>query len=310
MKYKNILVAGSIAFDFIFKYSGEFKDHFEGHDLGSISTCFFTPERKRFFGGCGGNIAYTYSLFGETPHLVSVAGGDFRGKYEDWLSQHGVNMDFVNIVNDGDTACAYIVTDDCGNQITTFYPGASLIKQDLGLRMEDFTDSLLIISPMNLENMVELADAAHEAGVPYIFDPGQQITLFDAETMRRVAKNAFMVIVNDYELSLMKKHVDPSELKKLIVTKGENGSEVFASGETFQVGVIKPEAIADPTGCGDAYRSGLLYGLKQGYDLEKCCRYGALAATYSIEKEGTHNHAFTLEEFEARLNSPTPSQMP
>ncbi len=301
MKYKNILVAGSIAFDFIFKYSGKFKDHFEGHDLGSISTCFFAPERKRFFGGTGGNIAYTYSLFGEKPYLVSVAGEDFRGEYEDWLRTHGVNMDYTKVVEGGDTACAYIVTDEHGNQVTTFYPGASLVKQDLGLDFSKFEDPIVIISPMNLENMIEIADQAYETFVPYIFDPGQQITLFDKETMQRMAKNAFLVIVNEHELSLMKKHVDPSEIERLIVTKGGKGSDVFAGGKSFEVGVVEPSVVADPTGCGDAYRGGLLYGLKQGFDLEKCCQYGALAATYSIEKQGTHNHSFTLEEFEAKL---------
>jgi len=301
MKYKTILVAGSIAFDYIFKYEGEFSSHFEGHDLNKISTCFFTPQRERFFGGTGGNIAYTYSLFGGAPIMISVAGGDFHGDYEEWLSQHGIHLDAVKIVEDGDTACAYIVTDTRGNQITNFYPGASLEKQDLGVDFADFYEPLLIISPMNLDNMIELADKAHESGVPYIFDPGQQITLFDADTMQRIAGNAFIVIVNDHEFTILKKSVDPATIDKLIVTKGEQGSEVFADGSSFKVGIIKPDSVTDPTGCGDAYRGGLLYGLHQGYDLEKCCRYGALAATYSIEQKGTHNHTFTLEEFEARL---------
>jgi len=291
MGYKTIWVAGSIAFDYIFKYEDEFQGHFEGHDLGAISTCFFAPERKEFFGGCGGNIAYTYSLFGDCPRLISVAGEDFRGEYEDWLREHGVDLEYVKVVDDGDTACAYIVTDTCGNQITTFYPGASLVKQELGVEFEG--DELLIISPMNLENMIELADQAADAGIDYIFDPGQQITLFDAETMKRVAENAFLVIVNDHELSLMKKVMDVSGIKRLIETRGSRGSVVSVDGESFEVGVVETDSVVDPTGCGDAYRGGLLHGLKQGYDLEKCCEIGAMAATKSIEKEGTQNHSIS-----------------
>jgi len=291
MGYKTIWVAGSIAFDYIFKYEDEFQGHFEGHDLSSVSTCFFAPERKEFFGGCGGNIAYTYSLFGDCPRLISVAGEDFRGEYEDWLREHGVDLEYVKVVDDGDTACAYIVTDTCGNQITTFYPGASLVKQELGVEFEG--DELLIISPMNLENMIELADQAADAGIDYIFDPGQQITLFDAETMKRVAENAFLVIVNDHELSLMKKVMDVSGIKRLIETRGSRGSVVFVDGESFEVGVVETDSVVDPTGCGDAYRGGLLHGLKQGYDLEKCCEIGAMAATKSIEKEGTQNHSIS-----------------
>jgi len=294
MSYKNIIVAGSIAFDFIFKYEGSFKDHSD------FNTCFFAPTRKRFFGGCGGNIAYSASLFGVRPILVSVAGKDFSPEYKDWLSAHNIDLKHVLEVKEGDTAAAYITTDKNGNQLTTFYPGASLTTYDLGLDLNQHKDSILIVSPMNMGNMEELCLQAIEKNMDYVFDPGQQITLFSPEQMKKLAENAFLVILNEYEFGLASKNVDFSKVKRYIVTKGEKGSLCVADGQSITIPVVKPNTVADPTGCGDAYRGGLLYGLTQGYSLPKSCQMGALCATYSIEKEGTQNHSFTIVEFGKR----------
>jgi len=301
---KKILIAGSIAFDYIFTYEGLFEDHLKGQDLSSLSTCFFTPKRKKFFGGCGGNIAYTYSLFGDTPYLISAVGGDFEPDYRKWLSKHNIDLTFVKKIKDGDTACAYIVTDKKGNQLTTFYPGATIEKQDLGVDFKKLKDSLLIISPMNLTNMIELADDATSHGIDYIFDPGQQITLFSPDVMSRMVENSYLVILNEYEYGLAQQKANMAKAKHLIVTKGEKGSEILEKGiHIADIPSIQPRAVVDPTGCGDAYRGGLLYGLKEGFDLAKACKIGTLSATYSIENEGTQNHKFDLSEFEDRLIS-------
>lgn len=303
MKYKNILVAGSTAFDFLFRYEGELREHFEGHDLSNLSTCFFSPDRERFFGGCGGNICYSLSLFEEKPHLISTVGSDFEGDYQEWLASRGVNLAHVKIVEGGDTACAYIVSDDRENQVTIFYPGASKNDYDFGVHSKNYEDPILIISPMNVESMVRIAKEAREAGVDYIFDPGQQITLFDPEFMKEIVEGAFLTILNDYELKLLSKQIDPKRLRRLIVTLGEKGSEIIEDSVVTEVGVVEPEIIADPTGCGDAYRAGLLHGLKEGFDLKKSCQIGALSATYSIEKPGTQNHSFEMEEFSKRYKA-------
>lgn len=288
MSYKNIIVAGSIAFDFIFKYEGAFKDHSD------FNTCFFAPTRKRFFGGCGGNIAYSASLFGVRPILVSVAGKDFSPEYKNWLSAHNIDLKYVLEVKDGDTAAAYITTDKNGNQLTTFYPGASLTTYDL--RVDLNKDAILIVSPMNMGNMEQLCLQAIASGTDYIFDPGQQITLFSPEQMRKLCENAFLVILNEYEFGVASKNVDFSKVKRYIVTKGEKGSECVIDGQQIGIPVVAPKVVADPTGCGDAYRGGLLYGLSQGYDLPKCCEMGALCATRCIEKEGTQNHTLDKSE--------------
>lgn len=304
MSYKKILIAGSVAFDFIFTYEGFLQDHFKGQDLSNLSTCFFTPKRKRFFGGCGANIAYTYSLFGDTSLLISTVGLDFEPDYRKWLSKHNIDLTFVKKIKDGDTACAYIVTDKKGNQLTTFYPGATIAKQDFAIDFKKFKDSLLIIAPMNLENMIELANDASSYGVDYIFDPGQQITLFSSEIMSRIVENAYLVILNEYEYGLAKKKTNMGKAKRLIVTKGEEGSEIIENGvHICDISSIRPSAVVDPTGCGDAYRGGLLHGLKEGLTLQKACEIGTLCATYSIEKEGTQNHKFDYTEFFDRLSA-------
>lgn len=300
MAYKNILVAGSIAFDFLFKYDGEIKSHFEGHDLTDLSTCFFSPNRQRYFGGTGGNISYGLSLFDEEPHLVGTVGNDFEGDYKDWLSKNGVKLDSVKEVADGDTACAYIVTDNTCNQVAIFYPGASNEDYDFDLDLSQYKDSLLIISPMNLLSMIKLAKQARVAGVDYIFDPGQQITLFKPNIIEEIAMGSWAVILNDYELRLAKDMFDVWGVNRLIVTRGENGSHLHEGDALTEVGAVAAEGVVDPTGCGDAYRSGLLYGLKNGFDFKKAAQIGALAATYTIEKEGTQSHAFSLDEFKAR----------
>ena len=303
MAYKNILVAGSTAFDFLFRYEGEIREHFEGHDLSNLSTCFFSPNREMYYGGTGGNICYNLTLFGEKPSLISTAGEDFRRDYEKWLSSRGVNLDHVKVVKGGNTACAYIVSDDKENQVTIFYPGASKNDYDFGLNLKKYKDSILIISPMNVESMVRIAKEARAAGVPYIFDPGQQITRFDSKFIEEIVEGAWGTIMNSYELRLMTNIIDVKRARRMIITLGEKGSEIIENMEVTTVPSVEPDLIADPTGCGDAYRAGVLHGLKTGLDLKKSCQIGALAATYSIEKEGTQNHSFDVSAFKKRYKA-------
>ncbi|EKD47853.1 MAG: hypothetical protein ACD_65C00253G0002, partial [uncultured bacterium] len=201
------------------------------------------------------------------------------------------------------TACAYIVNDDRENQITIFYPGASIKDYDFKLDLNLFKDSIMIISPMNIESMIRLAKKAREAGVPYIFDPGQQIMRFDPEFMEEIVEGAWATIVNSYELKLMSSVFDIKKAQRMIITLGKNGSEVVEGDSVTKIGAVEPDMICDPTGCGDSYRAGLLYGLKRGYDLEKACRIGALSATYSIEHQGTQNHSFSMEDFAIRYKA-------
>jgi len=296
---KKILVSGSIAFDYIMNYSGIFKDAILKKNLGNLNVSFTGINKKKFYGGCGANIAYNMSLFKNSynvePVLFGVAGGDFTD-YSVWLKKCGINFNFVGIDKEGFTACAYILTDKKENQITIFSPGAmENVKAEKPL-----TNAVLgkfkfaILSPDITERTYRLAKKLVHAKVPYFFDPGQMTPAFKMIELKFLIENAYGFIANSYEVKLMcerlgiAKTLLKKKFKIFIETLGANGVEFNGK----KIPAYKPKRIVDPTGCGDAFRGGFLAGLCANLSVEESCKIGMKIASKKIETEGTQNHKF------------------
>jgi adenosine kinase len=292
------LICGSIAYDNIMVFEGRFKEHILPDQIHILNVSFLVPDLRREFGGCAGNIAYTLRLLGGEPRIMATVGSDF-GNYRAWLLRHGVNLDHVSEVPGMLTAQAYITTDLDDNQITAFHPGAmneahrNTVPANAGIRIG-------IVSPDGRQGMLDHATQLHAAGIPFIFDPGQGLPMFDGDDLRHFVELATWVALNDYEARLLMERTGWTEadvagrVKALIVTRGAQGSTIWAGAEQLDIPVVKPAAILDPTGCGDAYRAGLLHGISRGLPWAEAGRLAALLGSLKIAHRGTQNHAFTL----------------
>lgn len=309
-----ILVSGSIAYDYIMQYDGIFKDAILMEHLDHLNVAFTAKNRVREFGGCAGNIAYSLSLLGEKSLLYGVAGSDFE-EYKKWLVKNGINVDFIGIDNEKLTATAYVLTDNNENQLTIFSPGAmESVSSEKKLSNEDLESiRIAILSPDICERTVRLGRQLVEAGISYFFDPGQMTPHFKKEDLRFLLKNAFVFIANHYEVKLLCDRLN-IKIKDItgyvdifIETLGAKGSLVRMkdSSKEIEIPAVIPRSLADPTGCGDAFRAGLLSGLNSGADSMEACKKGALVAAYAIEKAGTQKHHFTMDEFNERLAKST-----
>jgi adenosine kinase len=299
------LICGSFAFDTIMVYSGQFRNEILPDQVHMLNVSFLVPEMRREFGGCAGNIAYTLALLGGDGQPMGTVGSDFD-VYAQWMDDHGISRDYVKRIDTAYTAQAYITTDLDDNQITAFHPGAmnhaheQAVPADAGI-------TLGLVSPDGKEGMVSHARQFAEAGIDFIFDPGQGLPMFNGDELETLIDQAAYLAVNEYEAQLVRDRTGLSEaelahrLKALIVTHGANGSEIHADGAIHRIPTGCPAALADPTGCGDAYRAGLIYGLQQGYDWETTGRIASLLGTIKIERPGTQNHSFTLDEFKTRF---------
>ncbi|MEY2333033.1 carbohydrate kinase family protein [Acidithiobacillus ferrianus] len=300
------LVCGSLAFDTIMVFQDRFKAHILPDQVHMLNVSFTVPEMRRDFGGCAGNIAYNLKLLGGNPLIVGTAGQDFT-PYLEHLTAQGLDTSLLRILPDHYTAQAFITTDLDDNQITAFHPGAMFQAHEnhlegripAGVRWA-------IISPDGLGAMVQHLEDLTNAGIPTLFDPGQGLPLFDAETLTRLIDRADYLTVNDYEFQMVQARtgLDTTELrqrlKALIVTRGERGSIIYHGGQEITIPAAKPKTVLDPTGCGDAYRAGLLYGLERNLGWEVSGRIASLMGAYKIESAGTQNHRFTWPEFQAR----------
>lgn len=299
------LICGSFAYDTIMVYTGHFKNEILPDRVHMLNVSFLVPELRREFGGCAGNIAYSLKLLGGEGVPMATVGKDFDD-YADWMDEHGISRKYLKQVDDAYTAQAYITTDLDDNQITAFHPGAMGNAHEQSVPT-DASVSLGIVSPDGKDGMVQHAAQFAEAGVDFIFDPGQGLPMFNGEELKRFLDQASYVTVNDYESQLMMTRTGlsleqmASQLKALIVTKGGEGSVIHADGQVIEIPAGSPTALADPTGCGDAFRAGLIYGLQQGMDWETIGRVASLIGTIKIERPGTQNHRFTMEEFQARF---------
>ena len=299
------LICGSIAYDTIMVFHDRFDRHILPDQVHILNVSFLVPELRREFGGCAGNIAYNLKLLGGAGKPMGSVGVDFA-PYADWMDNCGIDRGHVRLIEGAYTAQAYITTDQADNQITAFHPGA--MNQSHMNRVSDATGvSIGLVSPDGRQGMIEHAQQFADAGVPFIFDPGQGLPMFDAAELLRFIDQASWLACNDYEARLIQQRTGKSlaelaqMLRALVVTRGGEGSLVYADGQVYQIPAAPTAALRDPTGCGDAYRAGLLYGLMNDMDWEVTGRVAALLGAVKIEQPGTQNHRFEREQFDQRF---------
>lgn len=303
-----LYISGSLAIDRIMTFPGRFQDHILPDKIHILNVCFLVDGLEERFGGTAGNIAYNLALLGDKPLILSCVGKDFD-HYRSWLEQHGLSMHGVRVVENDFTASAYITTDKSDNQITGFNPAAMRNPCGFDFSAVDPAASMAIVSPGNVEDMLELPRKYRSLGLPYVFDPGQQITALTGAQLLEALSGAAILASNDYELEMIIKAtgLDKAQLLErvgaIVTTLGENGSSVLRKGQAVQIPVCPAAKVADPTGAGDAYRAGMLRGLAQGLDLPEACRIGAVCAAYCVEQKGTQEHSFTRSEFKARYEA-------
>ena len=300
----NIVVTGSIAFDYLMSFPGKFTEHFLPEHMNRVSLSFLVDTMDKRRGGCAPNIAYTLALLGERPLLMATAGEDF-GEYRQWLHAAGIDTSHVKQVAGKFCASFFCSTDAKNNQIASFYTGAMADAGQLSFRtVRDC--GFAIISPNDPGAMVQYAEECRTLGIKFVFDPGQQCARMSGDELRDGVTGAALVIVNDYELELLRQKTGLSEddilveAGALVVTRGEQGSSVITRHGRVDVAAVTPHRIVDPTGVGDAYRGGLLKGLAVGLPYDIAAQLGSVAATYALEHLGGLSHAYTWDEFKRR----------
>ncbi len=314
----SIYVSGSLAFDRIMTFPGNFQDHILMDKLHMLNVSFMVDRMEERNGGCAGNIAYSLALLGEKPVIVSSAGRDFDG-YAARLQALGLPLDGIRRDASVFTALCYITTDMNSNQITGFYPGAMNVPADYAFPALDGDTDLAIVSPGNVEDMRRLPALFRSQGVPYIFDPGQQLPVLSGEDLRQAIEGSFACITNDYELNMICKATGMSEDELLgrtlwlVTTLGAEGCHVRgADGTDVRVAAVPVERVVDPTGAGDAQRAGLIKGLAAGLSMPEAARLGSVSASFAIERMGTQEHNYTPRQFRARYEAafgPWPTEL-
>jgi adenosine kinase len=298
------LICGSMAFDTIMVFRDRFKNHILPEKVHILNVAFHVPEMRREFGGCAGNIAYNLKLLGGDPLPMATVGTDF-GPYALWLEKRGIDLRHITVLDGTYTAQAFITTDMDDNQITAFHPGA--MDGAHANRVDDAAGvSIGMVSPDGRQGMLEHAEQFVAAGIPFIFDPGQGLPQFSGEELVQFIDQSTWVCVNDYESELLQERtgMSPHEIAErveaLIVTLGGDGSHIYTENRRIEVPAAKVRDVVDPTGCGDAYRAGLLYGLMHAMDWETTGRIAALMGAIKIEHHGTQNHRFDADEIRSR----------
>lgn len=298
----HIFVSGSLAYDRIMDFPGRFADHILPEKIHILNVCFMVNGLIERFGGTAGNIAYNLALLGEKPVILATGGRDFS-PYQKWLTELGLPLTGIHLITEEFTAGAYITTDLADNQITGFNPGAMKHQSEYAFDDVDPKNSLAIIAPGNLPDMLEYSRRYKEMGLPYIFDPGQSIPAWGPVELQEMATGALALIVNDYEQEMFRQKTglgedELSELSQaLIITKGEEGSELITNDGREAIPVAKPRQVLDPTGAGDAYRAGLLKGLALGLPWGTAALMGATVASFAVEQPGTQEHRVEITDF-------------
>jgi adenosine kinase len=299
------LICGSMAYDTIMVFRDRFKNHILPDQLHILNVAFLVPDMRREFGGCAGNIAYTLQMLGGDARIMATVGDDFA-PYDDRLQRLGLSQDHIRSVPGSFTAQAFITTDLDDNQITAFHPGAmnhsheNHVGDAAGVKLG-------IVAPDGRDGMIQHAREFHEAGIPFIFDPGQGLPMFNGVELEEFVRLAQYVTVNDYEAQMLQERTGRKldELAKLVsalvVTLGAKGAVVHADGKQIEIPSVKPEAVLDPTGCGDAFRAGLLYGLANGADWALTGRLASLMGSLKIAQRGGQNHRFGRSEVAERF---------
>jgi len=294
------LICGSLAYDTIMVFPERFKDHILPEKVHILNVSFLVPEMRRQFGGVAGNIAYNLKLLGGEPYPMATVGDDF-GPYQRRLESLGISTRYIRHLEGEFTPQAFITTDVDDNQITAFHPGA---MQESQLNKVENTDGITlgIVAPDGREAMLQHSRDFERQGIPHIFDPGQAMTLFDGDDLKTFIKQANWLVANDYEFQLIRQRTGLNEkqvadqLEALIITRGGDGSSLITSAGEQQIETVKATTVLDPTGCGDAYRSGLIYGIQNNLDLVTGCRIGSVMGALKVAVQGPQNHAPTLDE--------------
>ncbi len=304
----NIYISGSLAYDRIMDFPGKFSDHILPDKIHILNVCFTVNGMIEKFGGTAGNIAYSLSLLNEKPRILATIGKDYSSYFE-WLQNNKISVEGIKVIPEEFTAGAYITTDRSDNQITGFNPGAMKYPSGYDFSSAEPDDSIGLIAPGNLADMIEYAKAYRQRGIRYICDPGQSLTAWDGKEFIEWVRGSMLLISNDYELEMIMNMtgMDKKALLKLtgavITTIGEKGSIISTPAGDISVPAAKVDSIVDPTGAGDAYRAGLLKGLVTGKDLDAAAKIGAVTASYAVEKYGTQEHYYTYDDFVERYTS-------
>jgi adenosine kinase len=307
MSEPRVLICGSVAFDTICVFQGKFGEHILPEATHKISVSFMVDRMRREFGGCAGNIAYSLKLIGGAPVVCATVGNDAAG-YRDRMQQLGIGLDALKTIPEAYTAQAYIMTDLDDNQITSFHAGAMFHSQLNDVTTVDNV-AVGIVAPDGRDGIFRHARGFASKKIPFIFDPGQAMPAFSGDDLKELIGLADYLTVNDYEAEMIAQKTGrpiesyASKLKGLVVTLGGQGSRVFTNGKTIDVPVVPAKEIVDPTGCGDAFRAGLLYGIAHNWSLEKACKLGSLIGSIKISERGGQNHGFSEAQIRERFNA-------
>ena len=303
---KAALICGSVAYDTILVFPDQFKTHILPDKIHMLNVAFMVPEMRREWGGCAANIAYGLKLLGDTGFIMATAGRDFE-PYRQRMLSLGIAVDYIKVIEDAFTGQAFITTDVDDNQITAFHPGAmqyahaNAVSEASGAGI-----GLGIVAPDGRQGMIDHASQFAAAGIPFIFDPGQGMPMFGAAELQVFIDQATWVTLNDYEWELMQQKTGMmvsdvlAKARALIVTRGAEGSTIHTKDRTYAIPAARPKAVVDPTGCGDAFRAGLIHGLLRGLDWETTGRVASLMGAMKIESRGPQNHKFTKADFDKR----------
>jgi len=299
------LICGSLAYDTIMVFHDQFKNHILPDKIHILNVAFLVPDMRREFGGTAGNIAYNLNLLGGKPLIMATVGDDFAA-YANWLNDNSLDMTHVQRIANSYTAQAFITTDIDDNQITAFHPGAMNFSHENKVA-DAGTVKLGIIAPDGRDGMFQHAREFREAGIPFLFDPGQGMPMFSGEELLEFVDMADYLALNDYEAQLMQEKTGQTlealakKVRALVVTLGARGSVIHAEGQRHEIPCVEADEVVDPTGCGDAYRAGLLYGMAQGWDWQTSGRLAAVMGAIKIASRGGQNHRASRDEIAGRF---------
>ncbi|WP_149195804.1 carbohydrate kinase family protein [Luteimonas suaedae] len=297
----SVLICGSLAYDTIMVFPDQFKNHILPDKVHILNVSFLVPRMRREFGGCAGNIAYNLKLLGGEPIPMATVGQDFA-PYREWFEEMEIRLDQVKVIDELFTPQAFITTDHDNNQITAFHPGAMMRSYENHVKHVEGV-KFGIVSPDGREGMLQNAEEFAEAGIPFIFDPGQAMPLFNGDELRNFIEQADYVTVNDYESNLLQERTGWSEeqiagkVEAYIATRGPKGAIIRAGDKVYDIPPAHERRVTDPTGCGDAFRAGLIFGLTGGYDWMTTGRIANLMGALKVEHPGTQNQRFDYAEF-------------